>query len=169
MKTAAGLLVWRYVPPSVAASTPGAPGGRRTQIEVLLAHLGGPLFARKDAGAWSIPKGEFSADTEDALDAARREFAEEIGQPAPAGAVVALGSARQPSGKVNTMWALEGDLDVSVVTSNTFELVWPPRSGRLQSFPEVDRADWFPLPVAHVKIFKAQRVFLDRLADQLAG
>ena len=151
MKTAAGLLLWR----------------RRTQVEVLLAHLGGPLFAKKDDGAWSIPKGEFEPDSEEALAAARREFAEELGQPAPEGVVVPLGSARQPSGKVNTMFALEGDLDVTMVESNLFEMVWPPRSGRVQSFPEVDRADWFALDVAQAKIFKAQRVFLDRLWAQL--
>ena len=154
MKTAAGLLIWR-------SSASG--------VEVLLAHLGGPLFARKDDGAWSIPKGEFTAESEDPLVAARREFAEEIGQPAPAGLPVALGSARQPSGKLNTVWAIEGDLDVSQVMSNTFEMVWPPRSGRVRTFPEVDRAGWFALDAAHAKIFQAQRVFLDRLAEHVDG
>ncbi len=133
-------------------------------VEVLLGHPGGPLFAGKDAGHWSVPKGEYGAD-EAPLAAAVREFAEELGQPAPAGRPVPLGEARQGSGKVNTVFAVEGDLDVASITSNTFPMQWPPRSGRIAEFPELDRAAWFDLTVARGKIFPSQLPFLDRLAD----
>lgn len=131
-------------------------------VEVLLAHPGGPLFARKDDGNWSIPKGEYDAD-EPALTAAYREFAEEIGVAAPEGDPVALGESEQRSGKVNSIWAIEGDLDVSEVHSNLFAMEWPPRSGRMQEFPEIDRAAWFDPDTARVKVFASQQVFLDRL------
>lgn len=134
--------------------------GRR---EVLLGHMGGPYWARKDEGAWSIPKGEHTAD-EDPLAAARREFAEELGAPAPADVhLEPLGPARQRGGKVVTVWAAEADFDTSAVVSNTFEMEWPPGSGRRQSFPEIDRAAWFEVPVARLKIVPGQVEFLDRL------
>ena len=133
-----------------------------TGVEVLLAHPGGPLFARKDDGHWAVPKGEHGPE-EDALAAAHREFAEELGQPAPAGQAVPLGEARQRSGKVNEVWAVEGDLAVGEVRSNLFSMQWPPRSGRYQEFPEIDRAQWFALAQARTKLFPAQLPFLDRL------
>ncbi len=133
-------------------------------MEVLLVHPGGPFWARRDAGAWSIPKGEYS-DDEDPLDAARREFAEELGSRAPDGDPADLGEIRQKSGKVVHGWALAGDLDAGAIQSNTFTLEWPPRSGRMREFPEVDRAEWFELERAREKINPAQAAFLDRLAE----
>jgi predicted NUDIX family NTP pyrophosphohydrolase len=134
-------------------------------LEVLLVHPGGPFWAKKDLGAWSIPKGEYE-DGEDALAAARREFAEELGSPASDGEHVALGEVRQKSGKVVTAWALEGDIDADTVTSNTFTMEWPPRSGRTREFPEVDRAAWFGLDEARERILPAQAPLLDRLAER---
>jgi predicted NUDIX family NTP pyrophosphohydrolase len=136
-------------------------------VEVLLGHMGGPFWARKDAGAWSIPKGEYAED-EDPETAARREFAEELGSPVPADVLVLLGEVRA-SGKVLSVWAGEGDLDAAACRSNTFSLEWPPRSGRLQEFPEIDRAAWFGLPEARDKLVKGQLPFLDRLTARLAG
>ncbi|MGY1815614.1 NUDIX domain-containing protein [Blastococcus sp. SYSU D00820] len=133
------------------------PAGR----EVLLGHMGGPFWARKDAGAWSIPKGEHGAD-DDPLAAARREFEEETGSPVPAAELVPLGEVRA-SGKVLAVWAAEGDLDADAVRSNTFSLEWPPRSGRMQEFPEIDRAAWFGLDAARVALVRGQLPFLDRL------
>jgi predicted NUDIX family NTP pyrophosphohydrolase len=138
--------------------------GRDGAREVLLVHPGGPFWARRDAGAWSIPKGEYSGD-EDALTAARREFAEELGVSAPDGEVAELGEIRQKSGKLVTAWALEGDLDVSAVHSNTCEIEWPPRSGKRIEIPEVDRAEWFNLQDAREKINPAQAELLDRLGE----
>src|SRR5919199_6011819 len=123
--------------------------------EVLLVHPGGPYWARKDVGAWSIPKGEH-ADGEDALACARREFEEETGLAPPAGALVELGEVRQRSGKRVSAWALEGDLDPAAVRSNTFTVEWPPRSGRMQQFPEVDRAGWFAAGEARRRLNPAQ-------------
>ena len=137
-------------------------------IEVLLVHPGGPFWARRDAGVWSIPKGEYS-DGEDPLDAARREFAEELGSRAPDGDPADLGEIRQKSGKVVRGWALAGDLDPVAIQSNTFTLEWPPRSGRMREFPEVDRAEWFGLERAREKINPAQAAFLDRLAEAATG
>ena len=134
--------------------------------EVLLVHPGGPFFARRDDGAWSIPKGLYE-DDEEPLAAARREFAEELGSPCPDGPTLELGEIRQKNGKRVTAWAVEGDLDAEAITSNTFELEWPPRSGRRQEFPEVDRAAWFTLDAARVKILAAQAPLLDRLAEQV--
>ena len=134
-------------------------------LEVLLVHPGGPFWAKKDLGAWSIPKGEYQ-DGEDALAAARREFAEELGSPAADGELVALGEVRQKSGKVVSAWALEGDIDADAVTSNTFTMEWPPRSGRTREFPEVDRAAWFGLDEARERILPAQAPLLDRLAER---
>lgn len=125
-------------------------------------HPGGPLWARRDAGAWSIPKGEYEPG-EDPLGAARREFQEELGVAAPPGPVADLGEVRQKGGKVVSAWALAGDLDVSQITSNTVEVQWPPRSGKMLEIPEVDRAEWFAVPVAREKINPAQAELLDRL------
>jgi predicted NUDIX family NTP pyrophosphohydrolase len=132
-------------------------------LEVLLVHPGGPFFARKDDGAWSIPKGLYE-DDEEPLAAARREFAEELGSACPDGPALELGEIRQRNGKRVTAWALEGDLDAETITSNTFTIEWPPRSGRRQEFPEIDRAGWFTLDAARVKILAAQAPLLDRLA-----
>ncbi len=132
------------------------------KVEVLLVHPGGPFWQKRDDGAWSIPKGEL-AENETGLDVARREFQEELGVPAPAGEVAALGTVRQAGGKVVEGWAVRGDLDVTRTTSNTFEVEWPPRSGRMQQFQEIDRAAWFNLEVARRKLVPAQCDFLDRL------
>jgi len=154
VKTSAGILMHRR---------------RSGRTEVLLVHPGGPFWARKDAGAWSIPKGEYLPG-EDALAAAAREFAEELGVLLPAGAVpVPLGDVRQRGGKVVAAWAVEGDVDCARIRSNTFALQWPPGSGRLQDFPEVDRAEWFSADAAAEKINPAQRAFLDRLIEHLEG
>jgi predicted NUDIX family NTP pyrophosphohydrolase len=138
------------------------------QLELLVVHPGGPLWARRDEGAWSIPKGEVMPG-EDPLATARREFAEELGAAAPAGEALALGEVRQKSGKRVLAWALEGDLDAGAIRSNTFELQWPPRSGRMQTFPEVDRAAWLVPAAARVKLNPAQGAFVDRLVDMLDG
>jgi predicted NUDIX family NTP pyrophosphohydrolase len=134
---------------------------RQGELFVLLVHPGGPYWKNKDVGAWSIPKGEFTPG-EDPEVVARREFAEELGF-APTGPLQGLGELRQAGGKRVTAFALEGDVDVSAVRSNEFEMEWPPRSGRTQAFPEIDRAAWFPLPIAREKILASQRAFLDRL------
>ncbi len=136
-------------------------------LEVLLVHPGGPFWARRDAGAWSIPKGEYEPD-EDPVDAARREFAEELGVAPPPGELADLGEVRQKSGKYVRAWALAGDLDPDAIVSNTFELEWPPRSGRMREFPEVDRAQWFGLVEAREKINPAQAALLDRLVEAAA-
>jgi predicted NUDIX family NTP pyrophosphohydrolase len=149
-KKSAGILVFR---------------DRGGELEVLLVHPGGPFWAKKDEGAWSIPKGEFG-DDEDALTAAQREFEEEIGFTA-AGEVTPLKPLRQPSGKTVHAWAMRGDFDPSALRSNTFSMEWPPKSGRQQEFPEVDRAAWFPVEVAKKKILKGQRGFLEELQDKL--
>jgi predicted NUDIX family NTP pyrophosphohydrolase len=135
---------------------------RDDAIEVLLAHPGGPFWRRRDDGAWTIPKGEIGAG-EIPEAAARREFREEIGVE-PIGELRPLGAIRQRAGKYVEAFALEGDFDVELLASNTFEIEWPPRSGRLATFPEVDRIGWFTLPIAREKILEAQRPLLDRLA-----
>jgi predicted NUDIX family NTP pyrophosphohydrolase len=134
------------------------------ELQVLLVHPGGPRWARRDAGAWSIPKGEYANGSEDPLAAARREFEEELGSPPPDGDALDLGEIRQKSGKRVRAWALEGDLDASAITSNTVMIEWPPRSGRQLEIPEVDRAEWFSLVDAREKINPAQVALLDRLA-----
>jgi predicted NUDIX family NTP pyrophosphohydrolase len=146
-RTSAGLLLFRRTPAGV---------------EVLLVHPGGPLWAKKDEGAWSIPKGEIDAG-EDPLAAARREFEEELGAPV-AGEFIALAPIRQASGKVVRAWAVEGDFDPATLTSGMFSMEWPPRSGRQQEFPEVDRAEWFSIDDASRKINKAQIELLNQLA-----
>ena len=136
-------------------------------LEVLLVHPGGPFWAKKDEGAWSIPKGEYEPG-EDPLTAARREFAEELGQPAPDRGYFELGSVTQRGHKTIVAFAVRGDFDPAVLKSNSFELEWPRRSGRPQSFPEVDRAGWFALDVARRKILQRQAPFIDRLCARLA-
>jgi predicted NUDIX family NTP pyrophosphohydrolase len=132
-------------------------------LEVYIAHMGGPFWAKKDARAWSVPKGEIESG-EDELGAALREFGEEIGRPAPALPYERLGEFRQSSGKVVIVWTAEGDFDDAPVDGNTFELEWPPRSGRTQSFPEIDDARWFALDAARDKLVASQVPVLDRLA-----
>jgi predicted NUDIX family NTP pyrophosphohydrolase len=134
------------------------------QLQVLLVHPGGPFWARRDAGAWSIPKGEYADGAEDPLTAARREFEEELGSPPPDTDALDLGEIRQKSGKRVRAWALEGDLDAGSITSNTCMVEWPPRSGRQIEIPEVDRAEWFSLADAREKINPAQVALLERLA-----
>ena len=150
MRTSAGLLLFRRT---------GA------GVEVLLGHMGGPFFARRDAGAWTVPKGEYVADEEPAWEAARREFQEELGLAPPDGDAVPLGEVRQSNGKLVTVWAIEADLDPATVVPGTFRMEWPPRSGQEQEFPELDRVAWFPLDRACEVIVKAQATFLDRLAE----
>ena len=151
-KRSAGILMYR---------------GSGPELRLLLVHPGGPFWAKKDEGAWSIPKGEFDAE-EEPLACAIREFEEELGRrPQAAGAFLDLGELVQPSGKAITAWGVEGDFDPSALKSNLFELEWPPRSGKIQRFPEVDRASFFPLEDARRKINVAQTVFLDRLIEQL--
>ena len=150
-KRSAGILLYRR----------GAGG-----VEVLLVHPGGPLWARRDAGAWSIPKGEYG-DGEDPLAVALREFVEETGQRPPAAGLVALGEVRQKGGKVVSAWAAPGDLDAEAITSNTFTMEWPPRSGTRRAFPEVDRAGWFDLATAREKLLAGQAGLVDRLVAAL--
>jgi predicted NUDIX family NTP pyrophosphohydrolase len=139
---------------------------RAGTVEVLLVHPGGPLWARKDLGAWSIPKGEYQQG-EDPLAAALREFEEETGHPPPRAGLLALGAIRQRGGKVLSAWAAAGDLDPATVVSNTFTMQWPPRSGAEREFPEVDRAGWFDPDTAREKLLGGQRELLDRLLATL--
>ena len=149
-KNSAGILMYRR---------------RQGIVEVLLAHMGGPYWAKKDLGAWSIPKGEYSPG-EDPLAAARREFEEETGI-SVSGEFTALIPIKQSGGKIVQIWALEGDCDASSIRSNTFMMEWPPRSGRQQSFPEIDRAEWFTLDIAKEKVTKGQRGFIEQLGRLL--
>ncbi|MEV6523101.1 NUDIX domain-containing protein [Longispora sp. NPDC051575] len=132
-------------------------------VEVLLGHMGGPFWARRDEGAWSVPKGEYTPE-EEAVDAARREFREELGLPVPEGDLVGLGEVRQANGKIVTVWAVEADLDPADVVPGTFTMEWPKGSGAMREFPELDRVAWFGLADARTRIVTAQREFLDRLA-----
>ncbi|MEV0225621.1 NUDIX domain-containing protein [Streptomyces sp. NPDC050704] len=152
-KRSAGLLLYRHTD---------------TGVEVLLGHMGGPFFARRDAGAWSVPKGEYGPD-EPAWDAARREFQEELGLAPPDGEAIPLGEIAQSNRKIVTVWAIEADLDVATVVPGTFTMEWPPRSGRLQEFPELDRVEWLGLDRARTVIVKAQAEFLDRLVEHSGG
>ena len=151
-RISAGILLWRE------------PAGR---LEVLLGHPGGPYFAGKDADHWTVLKGEVDPG-EDLLAVARREFEEETGHPPPEGRTIELGEIRQKSGKRVLAWAVEGDLDTATAVSNSFEMEWPPRSGRMREFPEIDRVEWFGLDGAREKIKAAQAPFLDRLVRMLA-
>jgi len=148
VRRSAGLLVFRRT------------GG--SDVQVLVGHMGGPFWARRDAGAWSVPKGEHGAD-EEPLAAARREFAEELGVAAPDGPVLDLGLVRQSGGKEVHVFAVEGDLDVDAVVPGTFALEWPPRSGRFVDVPEMDRVAWLTVDEARPLLVSAQRAFLDRL------
>ncbi|MFF1676832.1 NUDIX domain-containing protein [Streptomyces sp. NPDC058256] len=148
-KRSAGLLLFRHTD---------------NGLEVLLGHMGGPFFARRGAGAWTLPKGEYEPD-ETAWEAARREFQEELGLPPPDGEALPLGEVRQNSGKIVTAWAIEADLDPASVVPGTFEMEWPPKSGRRQAFPELDRVEWLGLERARALIVKAQAGFLDRLME----
>jgi predicted NUDIX family NTP pyrophosphohydrolase len=136
-------------------------------LEVLLVHPGGPFWAKKDAGAWSIPKGLIE-EGEDPLAAARREFEEEVGIPSPDGEAIGLTPQRQPSGKIVSAWALRGDFDPAALKSGSFAMPWPPKSGKQQSFPEIDRAEWFTLDAAREKLLAGQRPFLEEL-ERLLG
>jgi predicted NUDIX family NTP pyrophosphohydrolase len=149
-KHSAGLLLYRR---------------KESELEVFLVHPGGPLWAKKDLGAWSIPKGEIS-EGEDPLAAARREFQEETGS-AIDGEFVALGTVRQAGGKLVSAWAVAGDCDPARLTSNRFEMEWPPRSGRIAEFPEVDRGAWFTLREARERILASQRAILDQIQEML--
>ena len=139
---------------------------RDNELEVFLVHPGGPFWAKKDLGAWSIPKGEYAADEELPLDVARREFREETGYEAD-GDFTPLTPVRQPGQKIITAWAFEGDCDAGKIKSNTFKMQWPPKSGKEMEFPEVDRAQWFTIPVARQKILKGQSGFLEELCEIL--
>lgn len=141
--------------------------GEGDDLRVLLVHPGGPFWRRRDDGAWTIPKGEYEPD-EDAEQAARREFAEEVGS-VPDGPLQSLGEVRQRGGKIVTAFALRGEFDVATLRSNTFALEWPPRSGRTATFPEVDRAAWFTLAEARTKILPSQQPLLDELARLCGG
>jgi predicted NUDIX family NTP pyrophosphohydrolase len=147
----AGILLFRY---------------KNEKLEVMLVHAGGPFWARKDQASWSIPKGLFN-ETENALDAARREFNEETGLEVD-GSFIELGEVKQPSGKIVHAWALEKDLDVTKIESNCFTIEWPKNSGKIAEYPEVDRAGWFDLDDARKKILKGQVALLDRLVDLIA-
>lgn len=136
-------------------------------LEVLLVHPGGPFWAKKDLGAWSLPKGEYAAG-EEPLAVAMREFEEETGA-RPSGDFLPLGESVQPGRKIVTAWAVEGDFDVGALKSNLFEMEWPPKSGRKTSFPEVDRAEWFSIEDARKKILRGQGAFLDRLLSALGA
>ncbi len=151
-RRSAGLLLFRRTPD----------GG----VEVLLAHPGGPIWAKRDEGAWTVPKGEFNLG-EEAWDVARREFEEETGHPPPDGEPIELGEIRQKGGKLVEAWALEGDLDPAAAHSNTFPFQWPPRSGRWITIPEIDRVEWFVPDEARRRIKDTQGPFIDRLLEVL--
>jgi predicted NUDIX family NTP pyrophosphohydrolase len=155
-KLSAGLLLFKYANAARDADA----------IHVLIAHMGGPFWVNTDEGGWSIPKGEYGED-EDAFAAAKREFEEELGTKPPDGRYLDLDTIKQPSGKRVHVWAREADLDVSQIVSNTFEMEWPPRSGQIQAFPEIDRAAWHDLETARSKLLPGQRAFLDTLVDRL--
>ena len=159
--TSAALCLWRPTP------RPEAEGDRG--FEVLIVHPGGPFWASKDEHVWSFPKGEFDPSTEDGLVAAKREFAEELGVAPPDGDYVELGEVRQKGGKIVRAWAIVGDLDASAILSNTFEMEWPPRSGRRESFPEIDRAAWCSPELARFRLNPAQAEFVERLAEIQPG
>lgn len=152
-KLSAGLLLYRITD-----------GG----VEVLIGHPGGPFWARKDDGAWSIPKGEYT-EGEDPWTVACREFGEELGKPPPDGPRVEFAPVKQPSGKIITAFAVRGDLDLAGTHSNTFELEWPKGSGQIREFPEIDRAGWFSVAEARSKLLKGQRPLLDRLLAAIEG
>ena len=152
-KLSAGLLLYRIT---------------EDYVEVLIGHPGGPFWAKKDDGAWSIPKGEY-AEGEDPWSAARREFEEELGKPPPDGPRIDFPPLRQPSGKIITAYAVRGDLDLDGTVSNTFTLEWPKGSGNVREYPEIDRVDWFSVDAARSKLLKGQRPLLDQLMNAVEG
>ena len=152
-KLSAGLLLYRIT---------------EAYVEVLIAHPGGPFWAKKDDGVWSIPKGEY-AEGEDPWSAARREFEEELGKPPPDGPRIDFPPLRQPSGKIITAYAVRGDLDLDGAVSNTFTLEWPKGSGNVREYPEIDRVDWFSVDAARSKLLKGQRPLLDQLMNAVEG
>jgi len=152
-KLSAGLLLYRIT---------------EAYVEVLIGHPGGPFWAKKDDGAWSIPKGEY-AEGEDPWSAARREFEEELGKPPPDGPRIDFPPLRQPSGKIITAYAVRGDLDLDGAVSNTFTLEWPKGSGNLREYPEIDRVEWFSVDAARSKLLKGQRPLLDQLMNAVEG
>jgi len=152
-KLSAGLLLYRST---------------EAYVEVLLGHPGGPFWAKKDDGSWSIPKGEY-AEGEDPWSAARREFEEELGKPPPDGPRIDFPPLRQPSGKIITAYAVRGDLDLDGAVSNTFTLEWPKGSGNVREYPEIDRVDWFSVDAARSKLLKGQRPLLDQLMNAVEG
>lgn len=156
-KRSAGLLLFRRTGEAAAPA-----------VEVLLGHMGGPLWSGRDAGGWGIPKGEYEQD-ETPRDAARREFTEEIGLPPPDGPYLPLGEVRLTSGKLVTIWAVEADLDPALMVPGTFTMEWPPHSGVEQEFPELDRVAWFAPTTAREKLIASQIPFLDRLLEALKG
>lgn len=141
---------------------------RGTGFEVLVGHMGGPFWTRRESAAWSVPKGEYGPG-EEAREAARREFEEEFGHPVPDGVWLPLGESRQAGGKTVTVWALEADLDPAAALPGTFTMEWPRGSGVLREFPEIDRFAWCAPEVAAGRLVKGQRIFVDRLRDRLAG
>lgn len=150
-KSSAGLLVYRYT---------------QDGVEVILGHMGGPWFAKKDRGAWSIPKGLIE-EGEELLNTAKREFSEELGLQPPEGNYLELGTIEQHNNKNVVAWAVEADIDVTNIKSNTFEMQWPPKSGKIQEFPEIDRAGWFSLAQAAQKAVKGQAQLFETLAEKL--
>jgi predicted NUDIX family NTP pyrophosphohydrolase len=150
-KRSAGIIVYRKTPDS---------------IDVMLAHMGSPWWAKKDVGSWTIPKGEIN-DGEDAFDTAKREFVEELSLPVPDGEFIDLGAIEQHNNKTVQAWAIEADIDVSKIKSNTFKIEWPPKSGKEQEFPEIDRAGWFDLSTAAQKAVRGQAALFERLAEKL--
>ena len=153
-RTSAGILLYRH---------------GQDSIEVLLVHPGGPIFGRKDLGNWSVPKGEIDPNDPDFEQTARREFAEEVGHPVPAGPLIDLGTIRQKGGKVVYAWAVEGDIDPATMSSNFVEFEWPPFTGKIRRFPEVDKWVYYDPPAAKAHIKETQIPLLDRLYDALAG
>jgi predicted NUDIX family NTP pyrophosphohydrolase len=151
MKQSAGLLVYRL---------------KNGEPQVLIAHMGAPWWAKKDKGAWTVPKGELQ-EGEEPLEAAKREFQEELGLPLPDGELIELGQIKQNNNKTVTAWAVEADLDASSISSNTFTVEWPPKGGKMQEFPEIDRAAWFTLSEAAAKLVPGQGGLLENLANAL--
>ncbi|MCM2386887.1 NUDIX domain-containing protein [Streptomyces albipurpureus] len=156
-KRSAGLLLFR-----IPDRSTGLP------VEVLIGHMGGPFWQNQDGEAWSTPKGEYTPD-EEPMAAARREFEEELGFPPPDGVWLPLGEARQPSGKINTIWAMEADLDTALFVPGTFTMEWPPRSGRRVEFPEIDQIEWTGIDKARSRLVPGQLIFLDRLEELLSA
>ncbi len=173
-KQSAGIILYKYSHPSASRTSPGASATRvgtspraGEEVLILLVHMGGPFYSKKDEGAWTIPKGEFN-DTETPLEAAKREFKEETGGDVD-GKFLELTPVKQKSGKMVYVFAIEGDFDITNFKSNMFEMEWPPRSGKMQQFPEADKAEWFTFEEASRKIMVGQRAIIEELRDRLIG